>query len=489
MKKIFILLAIVFTTISFVSCGFLSSTTEANTTKEITTVEETTQETTTLAPITDTTTKLFKPTDYSLLQDELDFVGIPSLGSPKVLVFAVDFSDYPSNTYGLPISDIEKVFNGSKAEMDFESLNSFYLESSYGKLNLTADVFGYYRASHSASYYESEFNKLWFVNPLTGDYMYDDDEVTYPESDIIFEVLSYYDDQIDYSDYDYNNDGYIDGVYIVYTHTVSYTSGSDLWWAYQDYFVKSDDLEDYLFDGVEPYYLCWSGVEFMTEGDDNLNARTVIHESGHMMGLDDYYDYDKSDNYNEGGLAGADMMDSAYGEHGPFSKLLLGWVTPIVIEKSTTLDIMPYADTGEVILIIDEWNGTIFDEYFLVSLYTPTGLYQEDKFMYFTMSGVMIYHVSAGIGNGYLDDSAYYTIFNNNNTDTQDKVVKYLEADEDNSVENTGYTENGDLFQVGDVFGDNIYSTYQWYNDQLINIDIAIEQVSLSGATLKIEIE
>ena len=531
MKKLFTIFALILASFSFVSCDFLNSTTVAQTTAENTTVADTTiltttevitstnvtttqvttqttseattqqtttqqtttqqtttQQTTTLAPVTTVTTEepldLFKPTGYSLLQDELEEVGIPSIGSPKVLVFAVDFSDYPSSTYGLPISDIDTVFNGSKSEMDFESLNSFYLESSYGNLDLTADVYGYYTASETAAYYEQEYYKLWAVHPITGEYVYDDDEVTYAESDLIFEILGHYDDQIDYSDYDYNDDGYIDGIYIVYTHPVSYSSGSDLWWAYQDYYAYYGASEE--FDGVAPNYFCWSGSDFMTEGDDNLNARTVIHESGHMMGLDDYYDYDNSDNYNEGGLAGADMMDSAYGDHGPLSKILLGWITPIVVEGSMTIDILPFVNNGDVILVIDEWNDTIFDEYFLVTLYTPTGLYQEDWHWYFSMSGVMIYHVSAEIGNGYLDDSAYYTIFDNNNTDTEDKVVKYIEADGNNSVELSENTEDYDLFQDGDVFGDTIFPSYQWYDESYIEFDIEIDTLSSSGVKIVI---
>jgi M6 family metalloprotease-like protein len=540
MKKLFTFLAIIIATFSFVSCDFLvvttepttqEETTQANTTlaettqtnanqtttsQQVSTTNQettistmtTTQQTTTISTVLSTTgqtttaisttastteaPELFRPTGYSLLQDEIDYVGIPSTGNPKVLVFAVDFSDYESDTHGIPLGDIDKVFNGSKSDLDYESLNSYYLESSYGQLDLDADVFGYYRASKTAAYYEEEFNKLWAVNPITGEYLYDYDEVIYPESDLIFEVLSYYDDQIDYSDYDYNDDGFIDGIYIVYTHPVSFSSGSDLWWAYQ--YNYQCDYEPYSyyydsFDGVKPYYFCWSGTDFMTEGDDNLNARTVIHETGHMMGLDDYYDYDDSDNYNEGGLAGADMMDSAYGDHGAFSKLLLGWINPIVVEGSMTIDILPFVNDGDVILVIDEWNDTIFDEYFLITLYTPTGLYQEDSWIYFRSAGVMIYHVSAEIGNGYLNDSAYYTIFNNNNTDTTDKVVKYIEADADNSVENTGYTEAEDLFREGDIFGDTVYSNYEWYNDQSTGIDISVEHISILSAIIKIEFE
>jgi Sec7-like guanine-nucleotide exchange factor len=70
------------------------------TTTEITTTVTTEIMTTTVttAPTTvPTTTNVeqnqpFQPEGYSLLDDELEYVGIPSTGDVKILVFAVDFS-------------------------------------------------------------------------------------------------------------------------------------------------------------------------------------------------------------------------------------------------------------------------------------------------------------------------------------------------------------------------------------------------------------
>ncbi len=454
------------------------TTTEPITTTEITTVPTTTttEETTTI----NTATPII-PTGYSLLQDELENIGIPSVGESKVLVFAVDFSDYTYLQAGMSISEIETAFNGSSDDLDFESLNSYYQISSYGKLDITADVFGFYRADYPASYYEEEYYKLWATDPITGEWLYDDDEVTYADSDLIYEVLSFYDSQIDYSDYDSNGDGLIDGIYIIYSYPVSWTGDSYLWWAYQDYYAYYDN-----FDGVEPMYFVWSGYEFFHDNSDNIDARTIIHETGHMMGLDDYYDYYPYDSQNSGGLGGADMMDSAYGDHGPFSKILLGWITPLVVEEAMTIDIGPFVESGEVILLIDQWNNTIFDEYLLISYYSPTGLNYADRNELFTIPGIIIYHVSAAIGGGYDPDSYYYSIFNNNNTDSTNKLIDIIEADMDNYIDRYSYIENEDLFRVGDVLGGNIYPTYQWYNHTYIGYDIRI--VSIVSGVAKIQI-
>lgn len=239
------------TTTETITTEATTTTTEATTTTELTTTEATTTSVNTAEP--------FYPTGYSLLQDELDYVGIPSMGDVNILVFAVDFSDYPNDSYGISMNDLEIAFNGVSSDLDYESLKSFYQKSSFNKLNLNADIYGYYTAEHPSSYYDDLYDKYWAVDPITGEWLYDETESSLSDSDIIKEVLTYYDNQIDYSQYDANNDGFIDGIYIIYTHPVSWSSGSDLWWSYQYYYAYNNET----FDGMKPYYFSWIGSEFL----------------------------------------------------------------------------------------------------------------------------------------------------------------------------------------------------------------------------------
>ena len=420
----------------------------------------------------------FIPSGYSLLQDELVDIGIPSIGDSKVLVFVVDFPDDLIVDETTALQDTFLAFNGTSEELTFESLNSYYQISSFNQLNITADVFGVYTAEYDSSYYEQANEDFYAYDEVTGEYLYP--EAPHPDSDIIYELLTYYDNDIDYNEYDGNNDGYIDGIYVIYNHDISYDSGSDLWWAYQYYYMYYDT-----FDGVSPNYYVWSGIDFFYEGEDNVNARTIIHETGHMLGLEDYYDYYEYDAVNEGGL-GTFMMDYTVGDHDVFSKILLGWITPRVIDKSMTVDILPHLENGDVLLVIDEWKNTIFDEYFLIMYYTPEGLNELDQNYMFTQEGIIIFHVSAAIDNGYNDELYYYSIFNNNNTDTEDKLINIIEADMDEDIERYATVENSDLFLLGDAFGYDIYPGYTWYDD--IPINLYIEIVELNEALVTIEI-
>ncbi|MBU1144763.1 MAG: hypothetical protein KJ971_02755 [Firmicutes bacterium] len=466
------------TTASTTTTFLTSSTPASTTTSQVSTTTSQTTSASTESPII--------PSNYSTLQDEIDVVGIPATGNVKVLVFVVEFSDYPKEDTGVSVEDIELAFNGSSSNLDYESLNSYYLKSSFNQLNITADVFGYYMADYPASYYADEYEKLYAWDYVHDDWLYGEDEVTYPDSDLIYELLSNYAGDIDYSQYDQNNDSYIDGIYVIYSTPVSYESGSDLWWAYQDIYIYEGDT----FQNKEPYYFAWAGTDFFLEGNENLNARTIIHETGHMLGLDDYYDYDSSDYYNSGGLGGADMMDNTVGDHNPFSKILLGWITPLVVTESMTVDIAPFLEDGEVILLIDEWNNTIFDEYLLISYYTPTGLNELDKYDIFSTSGIIIYHISAEIDQGYDDSSSYYSIFNYNNTDTNHKLIEIIEADMDNDIFTDGYAENSDLYQASSSFVSSSYPSFDWYSTlELFNFTIHINSIGNTIASISIDFD
>lgn len=462
----------------------ITSESIATTSSQTTTEKTTTTQQSTTTEQTSISTQLsqepFYPSGYSLLQDEMSYIGIPATGDVKVLVFAVDFSDYPSDQYGISLDDLDIAFNGDSSQLDYESLQSYYQKSSFDQLHITADVYGYYRASEPSTYYQDLYDKYWVTDPNTGEWLYDDTESSLSDSDIIQEVLNYYDSEIDYSQYDANSDGYIDGIYIIYTHPVSWDDGSDLWWAYQYNYAYGNDT----FDGMYADYYVWSGSEFFTNNTDAIDARTIIHETGHMLGLEDYYDYDTSDdNDNSGGLGGADMMDAAHGDQGPLSKILLGWITPLVVENPAQVDLSAYENTGEVILLTDDWNNTIFDEYLLICFYTPSGLYEADTDYYFSIQGVLIYHVNAAIDNGYDSSLEYYSMFNNNNTDTPDKLISIIEADSNNFIERFDRLQNTDLFLPGYDLGSNVDPDFQWDSGQHFPYIVNIESI-ISGEVI-----
>lgn len=430
--------------------------------------------------------------NLSKLDDECLANGIPSLGTPKILVVPVEFSDYTLKEVGVTTSDIEKGFFGTEKDTGWESLSSYYEKSSYGHLKLSGTVLPTYTAKNTSTYYNNLYNR----NSVGDD-------------TILKEVLDYYDSTIDFSEYDYNNDGFIDGIYLVYAHPQDYEN-DNLWWAWQNWATYMELNTKY--DGVRANYYMWASAGFILEGIDTgdgydafdyqamydsslkINMHTFIHETGHMFGLDDYYDY--PDSYNvgpAGGLGGADIMDYTVGDHCPFSKMMLGWVNPTIVLDTITIKIKSFTETGECIMIPKNFaNNGYFGEYLTIDLYTPTGLNELDADNLFTKTAVRIMQVDSTFNYNF-DMSKDRSAFMYNNSDTAHKQIRYIEADGKFDIEQSTerlpvYADNNDLFDAGDYFevSSTMWKNLKWYDGSAMNFRISIDSISNGVATITI---
>lgn len=401
-------------------------------------------------------------------------MGIPSKGNPKLLVIPIAFSNYPAPSN--MTSRLETTLFGNAAVTGFESLQSYYYKSSYGQLFIEGTVLAPYQTNKTAAYYENLY--------LNGN-----DTVDY---DIMQDAIEYYDSSTDYSLFDSDSDSYIDAIMLVYTAPVSFDSGADLWWAYVYQYY---DQQPAKYDDVEMNFYMFVGYDFIDElfnFDKNqsipFNATTFIHETGHLLGLDDYYDYDLNAG-PAGGIGGGDMMDYAVGDHNPFSKLLLGWITPEVSNKTSgTFTLKPFESSGEALIIPKLWQGSYFDEYLIIDFYTPTGLNSAHAGYngLFSTSGIRIYHISAGL-NTYQNADTVYTVYKNNNSDTFHKLIKLIEADGRNDITNTRDSdyglpsENSDLFKVNQML-----QNYTWYDGTPVDFSLIVNTITASEATFTV---
>lgn len=392
--------------------------------------------------------------------------GLPSTGNPQVLVIPIAFTDYPAPTNIQ--KELETSFFGTSSETGWESLKSYYYKSSYGKLNISGTVLPAYNTGKTSSYYEYKDD---------GDYLF------------IKAALEYYDGIIDYSDYDYDKDGYIDSIYFIYTCPYNSTDDESLYWAYT-YEYYTDDYEYY--DNVEADFYVLASYHFLFDELANgskvkYNLETYIHETGHLLGSDDYYDYDESIG-PYGGIGGGDMMDYNVGDHNPFTKIILGWTTPYLMgNTSSTIRLNSFSSTGDVLMIPKSFNGTYFDEYYLIDFYTPDGL-NESEAGYsglFDVSGIRIYHVDATLKDPS-DAWAVWEIYKYNNSDTSHKLIKLIEADGNNHIENEnyGYSEDTDLFKEG-----SSYKNSKWYDGTYTNFIINVINIENTYAEIEIIIK
>lgn len=426
---------------------------------------------------------------------------IPSTGAYNLLVIPVQFSDKPISDEQM--DRLGKAFNGTSADTGWESVNSYYKKSSYGKLDMTFDVQKPFVTDKNYKYYEDYSGKITV----------DGETITKTGDILLLELaLAYYAQSLDLTKYDTDNDGIIDAVYLIYSAPVTYDSEANadsIYWAY----VTTYPTETQKYDGLEVGYYLFAGFDFMDEHTGNSNdtylgqegytpykglkimAETYIHETGHLLGLDDYYDYEDAKGSGEG-LGGADMMDYNVGDHNAYSKLILGWVDPTVITTTQTVTINAFESSGQFLMVLLDYDGTYFSEYLLIDLYANTGLNslgasQQNSLLYYDSTtkvgaeyGVRIYHISSSIKTPYNDDYGSFTDNNNSVSDTA--LIKLVEADGEKKFASTeGYAESTDLWMAGDSLL-SAFSNYARNDNKKVNFDIRIDSVSKTSATITI---
>ncbi|MCX5894372.1 MAG: M6 family metalloprotease domain-containing protein, partial [Proteobacteria bacterium] len=326
--------------------------------------------------------------------------GLPSHGKPKIFVLLIEFPDYP-HTQDKSVFENKLFGSGILTDVPYESLKSYYSRSSYGQLAIEGTVFDWYRAKHRRKFYGRESKTLWYSGPRN----------------LIKEALSYHASSHDFSPYDNNGDGVIDYFIVIWTGPDE-GWGSN-WWAWCDSRGRRFEKDSFTIGGKKLGVFSWQWEKNEKQGEPEYTPQTTIHETGHALGLPDYYDYDEKQGPN-GGVGGLDMMDANQYDHNCFSKWMLDWLEPAFITSGRqTLSLRPAADFTDCVAIMP---GTaplnIFSEFFMVQ-YRNIGTGNDYVLPGY---GFLIWHVDAR-----LDDKG--ADFKYDNSYTEHKLLRLMEAD------------------------------------------------------------
>ncbi len=433
---------------------------------------------------------------------------MPSTGKVNLLVIPVIIDDFSGNATEQVRSNIYKSFFGDPSDTSWESVASFYYKSSFGQLLLNGTVSPWYESGYTSS----ELSKLTY----SGNSSYA--SLWTPTWNIVENATAWYAKTFntDLSEFDSNSDGVVDAIWFVYSAPDANRNSSlddEDFWAY----TYSDLLsyETAINNGSKisnciPFRYSWASYDFMYSGytSSGLDAHTFVHETGHLMGLDDYYVASTASSYstNYGPMGRIDMMDYNIIDHDAYSKFALGWIKPFVVTGSATIILKPSETTGQAILLpttTNGWNGSAFDEYMLLEFYTPTLLNKKDSSSAypgndtqgFSESGVRIYHVDArqikvsGNSHVYTDtvvtpssqnNYAYSLMAHSNSSSVNEKcgtnvafrLIQEIDCTKKRNFD-TGYAtlvnstgahrigllaDNSTLFQDGDSFSFSAYS-------------------------------
>lgn len=390
-------------------------------------------------------------------------VSLSSTGNVKIFTLLIDFNDYPHYN---DVSNINSKIYGdgviSENPLPYESLRNYYSRSSYGKLTISGTTLGWYRPAYSRA---SMPKTAAAANAL------------------IEEAITYYKNAgHDFSQYDNNNDGTIDNFIVIWAGPLG--AKSDFWWQ------SSRGFSDPTFtvDGKKLSSYTW-----IDENNNNANGSTfdplaLIHETGHALGLPDLYDYSASG--PDGGVGGLDIMDGDNGDHNPYSKWLLGWINPQIISSgSQTVTLRPSGNTGDAVVLMPNASAnTPFNEYFIIQ--NRTRGVGNDPVSY-PADGLLIWHIDARL------DKWGNCLYNNSNTDH--KLVRLMEADGLEDIEKGNNANAGDYYTPGKTFSPASTPSSFWYDgtpsgftvsniianpDKSYTFDISYSQVSLHKLTI-----
>ncbi len=391
----------------------------------------------------------------------------------EVLVLIADFND---NAHTRSREELEELLFATGQG----SMTDYYLEVSYGGLEIAGTVAGWYRMARPYSYYLGDSFGIY-------------GEFPHNSQGLVADLVSQADAEVDFSRYDGDSDGVVDGLLVVHAGVGAEETGSpvDIWshkWQLSDPVFGSPGPVQ-TGDGVSVDVFSVQPERF--ENDSLISIGVFCHELGHVLGLPDLYDTD----YSSGGIgqfclmsAGSWARSSSLAQPGSspahpcaWCKYQLGWLRPDSVEQG--MDSVPKAEltavaTGPSCYRMlrnssgPDWNraGTGDGEYFLVENRQRVGF---DAGL--TGEGLLITHV---------DESQ------SDNDDENHPLVGILQADGSNRylLPRGDRGDGSDLWKESDsgVTGFTVPST-MFYDG--VQSGVVVRNISSSDSVMTVSLE
>lgn len=265
-------------------------------------------------------------------------------GVRKQLLLLVDFPDKP---FSLTKNDFDKIMNAehnvNESARD-ASVRDYYREASFGQLDLQTVVMGVYRMQHPLAYYGGNGDQN--------------------AKEMVLEALAQANESIDFSQFDNDGDGTVDGVHVIYAgYGEEAGGGSDCIWAHSSGIYAT-------YDGVNFNRYSCSPELRGNNGKKITSIGVICHEIGHVLGTMDFYDTDYAIGGQYGGTGTWDLMGSGSWNGDGDSPAMLnpyttiydfGWSEVIEVNSSASIELKARS-RGQYVRINTATKG----EYFLI---------------------------------------------------------------------------------------------------------------------------
>ena len=307
---------------------------------------------------------------------------LPTIGEPKILTVLVQFTDVKFQDQEGIKNLVTNMMNQPNyihsGQTDITgSVRDFYLKASFNKLDIETTVIGPYTVSHDKAHYGAQTEKKKDIDP----------------HGLAREVMEMIINDIDVSQFDNNNDGWVECIHILFAGYAQNDS--------EDYGDKND-IWPHQSNLINP--VNGNGVKMsryiMTPELNGCYYRgigTICHELGHILGAPDFYDTKKNvfpgtekwDLMGKGNWNGNIAAISPAHPNPYIKKEIFGWIESI-----------------------DELNGNNIEYTLRPSEVDSNGIYKlltSTENEYYLLenrqdynlkgTGLVIYHINSGIEN------------------------------------------------------------------------------------------
>lgn len=280
--------------------------------------------------------------------------GIGVTGKRKGLVILVNFKDKKMQSKHTQ-AEWNDYFNkvGYNKYGNNGSVHDYFYAQSYGKLDLEFDVIGPVTVSKNMASYGANDAQGNDIDP----------------AGMIKEAceLAYAKEKMDMSQYDWDGDGAVDQVYVIYAGYGEAAGGeANTIWPHE-WDIQGGGYSLVLGGQRIRTYACSSELNG-GYGTDISGIGTACHEFSHCMGIPDFYDTAGGGCF---GMDAWDLMDyGSYGGDGyeptgynTYEKWVSGWIEPTILTAPCYIKNMkPLSDAPEACVVFNEANK---NEYYI----------------------------------------------------------------------------------------------------------------------------
>lgn len=407
-------------------------------------------------------------------------------GKKKGLVILVEFEDMafkdPKNVLTLKPreDDVKSLYENMLNKAGYTnnngaigSVHDYFLDQSNGRFDLTFDVVGPVKLKHPYKYYGERTARQNDANA----------------TQMIVDACNAIKDKVDFGDYDWDGDGEVEQVYVIYAGEGEASGGdANTIWPHK-YSLTDAGLHALTFSGktVNTYACSNEIVRAELNGKERVfysGIGTICHEFSHCLGLPDFYDTRGGNNIGSGRYdlmcsgsynGGPESITNAYNGTGigtvpagydAYEKAYMGWLKPVTLgDKAVEVKSMKgLSEGGDAYFLYNPDNK---DEYYILENRTPHRWDSE-----LPGHGLMVFHV---------DFDARSWQMNNLNAASAQRHPRFTIVPADAQLDND--TQNSDPFPTG--LNSSLTSTsdprLSFYTNYKVSGQAGIRQITRNG--------